>query len=101
MKSHSLTPVEARLARQNHYDRLHHLRRIAILSNKRRLDMVELIQLRQSRSHVAGQRPSEPLPWISMTPAIWQSWIALQPMSTSGRTAWYRSLHVAYLRSRR
>jgi hypothetical protein len=61
MKSHSLTPVEARLARQrNHYDRLHHLRRIAILSNKRRLDMVELIQLRQSRSHVAGQRPSEP-----------------------------------------
>jgi hypothetical protein len=28
-------------------------------------------------------------------------WIALQPMrSTSGRTAWYRSLHVAYLRVR-
>lgn len=60
MKSHFMTPVETRLARQNYYDRLHHLRRIALLSNKRRLDMVELVQLRHSRSHVAGQRTSEP-----------------------------------------
>lgn len=59
MKSHSMTPIEDRLARQTHYDRLHHLRRIAVLSNKRRLDMIELAQLRQSRGHLAGQRTSE------------------------------------------
>lgn len=41
-------------ARQAHYDRLHHLRRVVLLSSKRSLDMVELTQLRQSKLHLSG-----------------------------------------------